>query len=380
MTATLRVIVDDIVAPASAGITRYAEELTRALIATAPMGCEVSGIVSSSPTSDYDRIHTLLPGLADLFKSALARRELQLAWQHGITRLPGTGMVHAPSLLAPLAKHDRVHNVGEQTVVTVHDALPWTRPDALPARQAAWAKAMIKRAHKYADALVVPTHAVAGQLSEVFDFGDRIRVIGGAPSPRIAVPVDADARAAQIGLTERYIFCLGSLESHKAMRAAIRSLASLHDSGLPLVIAGPSIDDSAAIETAVAEEGIPEHRVVCLGRLGDADLAVALSRASVFVYPSLSEGFGLPLVEAFNLGTPVVHSDDPAVMEVSAGAGSAVSTANIEDYPDRLASAIAHIIDDSRLSERMRFAGYDRAAAFRWTDSASQVWQLHADL
>ena len=115
---TLRVIVDQIVAPIPGGIGRYTEELTRELIRTAPRGCDVAGIVSSSPEADYELIEMVLPGLDGLFKSALARRELELAWQHGFTRLPGSGMVHATGLFAPLFKHDRVNTVGETSIST----------------------------------------------------------------------------------------------------------------------------------------------------------------------------------------------------------------------------------------------------------------------
>lgn len=135
MTTTLRVIVDDILAPAAApttgagtGTGRYTEELTRALILTAPDGCVVEGIVSSSPAADYADLLARLPGLEGLKKSALARRELHTAWQHGLSRPSAGGMVHAPSLLAPLLRHDRVHNQGDQTVVTVHDLLAFTHP------------------------------------------------------------------------------------------------------------------------------------------------------------------------------------------------------------------------------------------------------------
>src|SRR3954451_5915609 len=99
---TLRVIVDEVTAVPNGGMSRYAEELTRALIATAPRGSDVAGIVSASPEPDYQRIAELLPGLRELYKSPLARRELSAAWQHGFTRLPGAGIVHATSLLAPL--------------------------------------------------------------------------------------------------------------------------------------------------------------------------------------------------------------------------------------------------------------------------------------
>ena len=117
-----------------------------------------------------------------------------------------------------------------------------------------------------------------------------------------------------------------------------------------------------------------------LGFLTDADLAVALERASVFVFPSIAEGFGLPVIEAFSLGTPVVHSDVPAVVEVAAGAGVAVACEDAEGYPERLAAAISAVLADPALAKRLRITGLDRAKTFSWKDSAEKVWQLHADL
>jgi glycosyltransferase involved in cell wall biosynthesis len=377
---TLRVIVDQIVAPIPGGIGRYTEELTRELIRTAPLGCEVTGIVSSSPEQDYERITTLLPGLAGLFKSALARRELEFAWQHGLSRLPGSGMVHATGLFAPLARHDRLNNAGDQTVVTIHDVIPWTHPEALSPRRLAWYKAMTKRAHRFADAVVVPTHAVAAALSEIYDFGDRVRVIGGAVSSKLTTPVDPDVRAARLELPDRYILSVGTLEPHKGLTPLIQSLSRPELDGVPLLIAGPEGWNGLDVARIAAEAGLEEGRVRSLGYLADADLAVALSRAAVFVFPSLVEGFGLPVIEAFNFGTPVVHSDDAAVVEVTAGAGVVVARDDPSGYPDRLAAAISSVLTDPALSSRLGFLGRDRASAFSWTDSAEKVWQLHADL
>ena len=379
---TLRVIVDRMVGPRPGGIGRYTEELTRELIRTAPFGCEVSGIVSASLESDYETLRTLLPGLSGLYKTALERKELQLAWQYGFTRLPGKGMVHAPSLLAPLSRHDRLNNEGDQTVVTVHDVIPWTHPEVLSPRRVGWYKAMVKRAHKYADAVVVPTHTVAAHLGEILDFGDRIRVIGGAVSSKLTVPIDPDVRAERLELPERYILSVGTLAPHKGIAALIKAMVEPELAGLPLLIAGPSGSGEHDVDAdaVAAEAGLAEGRFRNLGYLADADLAVALDRASVFVFPSLAEGFGLPVIEAFHFGTPVVHSDDPAVVEVAAGAGVTVKRNDAEGYPRRLAEAIRSVRDDPRRAERLRFSGLDRATSFSWRDSAEKVWQLHADL
>ena len=379
MTTTLRVIVDDIVSPTPGTVSRYSEELTRELIRTAPAGCEVSGVIASSPESDYATVRTLLPGMADLFKSALARRELQRAWQHGITRLPGKGMVHSPSLLAPLSRHDRVNDPLNQTVVTLHDASPWTHPDLVDPRRASWTKSMAKRAQRYADAIVVPTYSVAGRLKDFIDFGDRVRVIGGAVSTKLHVPVDADERARDLDLPERYVLTVGSLEPRKGLVPLIRSLNTTADAGLPLLIAGLAPGDPE-LGTIIAEAGVAEERVRALGRLSDVDLSVALDRATVFAYPSLAGGFGLAMLEAFHFGTPVVHSDAPAIVEVAADAGIAVALTDEDSYPGRFAAAIRSVIEDEQLAGRLRFSGIDRAGAFSWRDSAQRVWQLHADL
>jgi glycosyltransferase involved in cell wall biosynthesis len=374
---TLRVIVDRIVTPAPGGVGRYAEELTRELINTAPDGCDVVGIVSSSPETDYLKLQQLLPGMRSLHKSALARRELQLAWQLGLSRLPGNGMLHSPSMFAPLHKHDRLNNQSEQTVVTIHDVIPWTHPHSLAKGRGPWLRAMAKRAERYADAVVVPTHTVAAQLGEILNFGDRIRVIGGAVSSKLTVPIDPDARAARLGLPERYILSVGTLEPRKGIGAIIRALAEPELAGVTLLIAGWGDPDIAAV---TADAGVDQSRVRSLGFLADADLAVALDRASVFVFPSLAEGFGLPVIEAFHFGTPVVHSDDPAVVEVAAGAGITVKRDDARGYSKRLAVAVAAVLEDAQLAERLRYEGLDRSKNFSWRDSAEKVWQLHADL
>ena len=145
--------------------------------------------MSSSLPEDYDRVLAEVPGLVGLYKTSLARRELAAAWQLGLTTSPGGGMIHATSLFAPLRKHDRTAG-GNQVVATVHDVLAWTHPEALSAASVAWQKGMMKRARKHADAIVVPTHALAEKLQQVADLGDRVRVIGTAPRSGLVVAQD----------------------------------------------------------------------------------------------------------------------------------------------------------------------------------------------
>ncbi|MEF2977744.1 glycosyltransferase family 4 protein [Subtercola sp. YIM 133946] len=378
--ATLRVIVDQIVAPVPGGIGRYTEELTRELIQTAPTDCFVEGIVSAQSPESLAGLKQKLPGLADIHKTTLGRRELSAAWQHGLLTGISTGMVHAPSLFAPVTKHDRLHQPGDQIAVTIHDVVPWTHPETLTPHGVAWHKAMAKRARKYADAVVVPTHAVAQELARYVNFGDRVRVIGGAVSSRLVVPADADARADELGLPSSYVLAVGTLEPRKGLPALIQALARTDAPDLPLVIAGPTGWGDVDVVTAAAEAGLDASRVHVLGFVSDEDLALVISRATVFVYPSMAEGFGLPVVEALHFGTPVIHTDVPALMEVADDASVVVPRDDPEGLPERLAAAIAQVVNHPELQERLRITGLDRARAFSWRDSAEKVWQLHADI
>ncbi|MBO1737407.1 glycosyltransferase family 1 protein [Leifsonia sp. TF02-11] len=380
---TLSVVVDDLTAAETGGTRRYTEELTRQLIATAPAGCDVRAFVSNVPDEQLDAIRSSLPGLADLVRLPLARRELALAWQSGIAVGGVRGMIHAPSLLAPLRKQ-RSADADDQIAVTIHDALAWTHAESLGAASVLWTKAMAKRARKFAAAVVVPTHAVADRLAEVLDFGDRIRVIGGAPATSLRLPADADERAARLQLPPEYAFTLGSIMPRKGIAPLIRAVARPEAQGIPLLIAGPDRYGDGTATGVAAAAGLPEDRVRALGRLDDADLAVVLDRATMFVYPSLAEGFGLPIVEAFKFGLPVIHSNDPALVEVAAGASLVVERpASADDdsgYSERLAGAIGRVLDDADLRSRLGVLASDRARAFSWRDSAERVWQLHADL
>jgi glycosyltransferase involved in cell wall biosynthesis len=377
MTA-LRVVVDEIVNGTSAGIRRYAEELTRSLIETAPSGSEVSGIISASPEAQYDGVARLLPGLSDLHKSPLARSQLASSWRRGLGGMPRHGLVHAPSLFAPLVRHDRLNDL-DQVVVTIHDSLAWTTPQLISSKAARWQRAMGRRAERHADAIVVPTYSVGEELSNFLAFGDRIRVVGGAVSQRLMLPVDPDQRADDLGLPERYVAFTGSWGERKGLEQLIRSLSAPADPGLPLVIMGHPGWNPIDINAVAADAGVASGRIRILREIDDQDLAVAISRAQALVVPSVAEGFGLPVLEAFSLGTPVIHSNVAAIREVAAGAGLEVELNGVDD-PIRLAEASRQLADSPQLAERLRYGGLDRAKAFSWRDSAERIWELHADL
>ena len=357
---TLRVIVDDIVSGGPGRLPGYAEDLVRALLATTPRGADVAGFVAASPEDDYALLRERLPGLKTLHKSALTRRQLQAAWHRGFTPLPGSGVVHAPSLFAPLRKHDRATSPGDQMVVTVHDAIAWTHPELLPSRVASWIRAMGSRAERYADAVVVPSHAVAADLGEHLELAGRIRVIGGAPSTALAAAADAAERRTRLELPERYAVAM--IEGDALNGFARLAAAS---PGLPIVVLAGA-GDAAVVEGAEAFTVVEDA--------DDADRSAVLAGAAVFVQPSIAAGFGAAMLDAMSLGVPVVATALPAFEETAADAALLVSS------DDDLGEAIRGLLDDEPARERLAIVGRDRSKAFTWRDAAEKVWQLHADL
>jgi len=378
---TLRVIAEDAVTPAGAGLARYALELSRALVQAAPAGTDVEFVFAAHPARDIDRFRELLPGASAYHSAALPRGPLAAAWAAGSMLGAAAAMVHAPTLFAPIAPHDRRRD-GVQQVATIHDTLAWTHPGSLGRANAAWTRAMARRAARHADAIVVPTHAVADQLAELLNVGDRLRVIGGAVSGALTAPADdeAEARASWLKLPARYVLAHGPLDARRGLDALVAAMP-LIDADVALLVVGEDEHRGRRLSEAAMTAGLPEGRVRALGPVSDADLALLLQRAAVFVAPSREEGFGLAALEALTLGTPLVHSDAPALVEVAGGAGLAVARAEGgSSYAERLADAIGRVLGDAALAERLRVAGLDRAKAFSWRDSAARVWQLHADL
>jgi glycosyltransferase involved in cell wall biosynthesis len=375
---TLNVILDDLLADVPRGTSRYAEELARALIQHAPAGCFVEGIVASSTEAQYAEIANRVPGLTALFKSALVRRDLTTAWQHGFTPVP-TGMLHAPNLFAPLRNHDRINQRGNQVVVTIHDAAAWAHPEFLTSKELSWTKAMAARAVKYADAVVVPTHAVADELEQYLELGDRMRVIGSAASASVAKPADVDARAKRLGLPARYLVTVGDSGPRHGIGYLLKALASKSADDSRLVVLGAE-RDPGSLDAAIRESGLASDRVLAFGAVDDADYATALSKATALVHPTLANGFGLPMLEAFALGVPVIHAGTPSLIEVAGDAGVSIPVSDLAAYPGLLAEAFARVTSDTELRTTLSILGEDRARVFTWRAVAESVWQLHADL
>ena len=366
MTATLRVVLDQLVAPTDPELATVSRELTRALLLTAPAGCEVDAIVPAG--TDLEAVAARVPGLTDVRRAPLARRELAASWQLGVVPGIGGGMIHAPSLMAPLVRHDRVHD-HDQTVVTLWDLRAWERPETLPRSAVMWQKAMLKRAEKHADAVVVPTHALASRLGDLGRLAGRVRVIAGAPPAALAVPNDAVGRRRTLAVPEGTVVIAGPTDAAAGFAAVASARLDL-----PVVVLDVSDEQQVRLADEAAAAGVPETHVHLRGVLDDADRAAVLDGALVMVAPSRSAGFPWRSVEALWLGVPVVAAASADHDEVLAD--GAVMGADAAAMGESLNAALG----SSAALERLAVLASDRGRAFSWAEHADRVWALHADL
>lgn len=367
MTATIRVVLDQLVAPTRSDLEMASLETARALVEMAPAGCAVAGIV---PSGESDLVHRV-PGLVDIRSSALQRRELMAAWQLGVAPSVGGGMIHSPTIAAPLSKHDRVHD-GDQLVVTVWDVNAWDEAAELPRKSVAWHRGMMRRVAKYADAVVVPTHALANRVGEIVGLQGRIRVIPGAAPAGFRAPNDADARARDLDLPQHYAAVHGDTTPSAGLADALHGAAAAVDSQHDVVVFGVVDGEQAAIADMASGAGIPERHLRLISGTDAADHATILSHAQVFVAASRSAAWPWRVAEALAVGVPIVATDTETHIEVLADGGLCVPV-------EALGDAVRSLADEATRS-RLAVLSEDRGKSYSWQSAAERIWQLHAEL
>lgn len=372
MVATLRVMVDQLVVPTEPALAEASRDLTRALVAGAPAGCEVEAI---APAGGGD---IEIPGLAGVRRTALPRRELAAALQLGIGTGIGGGMIHSPTLFAPLVRHDRVHD-NDQSVVTIWDLRPWEAPGELSRSAVGWYRAMLKRAVKHADAVVAPTHSIARRLQSIAPLGDRVRVVAGASPLGFAVPTDEVGRRRALDLPEGFILLAGGPVASDALDTGLAAVAA---SGvdLPIVVIDVEEGHEPAVADLAAAAGLPERRLHVRGALEAADRAAVFGAALAFVAPSRLAAFPWRVVDGLTLGVPVIAAASDVHSEVIVDGGVIVTAPDASALVEGMADALSTALSTTQAADRLAVLSGDRGRAFSWREAADKVWLLHAEL
>ncbi|GAA2020684.1 glycosyltransferase family 4 protein [Nakamurella flavida] len=362
----LTVVTEQMLAAVPGGTGRYTAQITAALAAAPPAGWTVRSVTAWHRDLSPARV----PGVAGPARLPAGRRVLHELWRRGLPPRVRGDRVHACTPLAP------ARSAG--LVVTVHDAVPWTHPETLTPRGVGWHREIIARSVRHARALVVPSEAVADDLAGIFpQAADRLVVIPHGVSA-LPVPPDAADRRRRLALPAGgYLLTVATREPRKGLDVLLAALGAL-DTGaagaaVPLVVVGQAGWGGVDVRAEAARAGVPAAALHLLGRVDDADLAAVLDGATALVAPSRSEGFGLPVLEAFAAGVPVISSDAPALVEVAGGAAVIVR----REDPAALAGAIEALLADPERQAAMAARGRERAAGYSWAAAAEALWAVH---
>ncbi|HEX2088658.1 MAG TPA: glycosyltransferase family 1 protein [Actinomycetota bacterium] len=264
----------------------------------------------------------------------------------------------------------------QRSVVTLHDVAFLVRPDLFPRRWLWTYRAGVARAVRAADALIaVSQHTAEDVVRRAQADPAKVHVV------RLAASVPATQTSDQetidrVGVRTPYVLSVGTLEPRKNLIALVRAYRRLAARGFghSLVLAGGWGWNSGPLKQELSVQAPGE--IVVTGRVAP-DLVDALYRdAGALVYPSLYEGFGLPVLEAMARGVPCIVSKTTSLPEVAGDAAVFVDPKNIEE----LASAIERVTGDPKLREDLHKRGLARAAEFSWDETARKTLDVYKSI
>jgi glycosyltransferase involved in cell wall biosynthesis len=361
----VRIFLDATAIPASrGGVGRYVDALLPAL---ARQGVDL--VVACQPR-DVPTFAAAVPS-SELVPVTRAAGSVpaRLAWEQvglpGVVRRVKPDVVHSPHYTRPLA-------VGAPVVVTLHDATFFSHPELHRADKARFFRAWTRVAVRRAEVLVVPSQATRAEVVRYTGADpDRFEVVPhGVDHDRFRPVAGSDVRRVRdvLGLGERpYVAFLGTLEPRKNVPALVRGwMAAVAGTPDPpaLVLAGGSGWDHAVGQ---ALDEVPAHlRPLVPGYLELDDLAPYLAGATVVAYPSLGEGFGLPVLEAMACGAVVLTTRELSLPEVGGDAVAYCGTSS-----DEIAHELAGLLADPTRRARLAVAARERASGFTWDAAAA---------
>jgi glycosyltransferase involved in cell wall biosynthesis len=296
-------------------------------------------------------------GLGPVGFVPLPRPLLYEAWlRFGQPRVePWTGpvdVVWAAAMVAPPSS--------SPLVATVHDLGFLDNPERNSRRGRAFFPRAWRAVVDRAELVVCPSQAVADDCRRHGLAADGLRVVSWGVNPPPAASEQVEVTRSRFGLPPEFALWVGTLEPRKNLPRLVEAVARIP--ALHLAVVGPAgwSVDGFDVLAPLADRA---HR---LGPVSDHDLSALYRAASVFVFPSLLEGFGLPVLEAMAHGTPVVTSAGTATAEVAGGAARLVDPSD----PVALAQALEAALGDHQTTARLVVRGLERAAELSWSATA----------
>lgn len=264
------------------------------------------------------------------------------------------------------------------SVLTIHDLSLLLYPETHEQRLVRRARVTLPLMARRAAAVITPCEAVKREVCDVLKVRpDRVSAIPEAARAIFyRVPAfEAEPVRARLGVDEEFILFVGTVEPRKNLINLLRAFDELlRTTSLrpQLVVAGAEGWLTGDVNDYLKSHDI-NGRVIFTGYLHDEDLRALYSTCRVFVYPSVYEGFGLPLLEAMACGAPVVTSNVPGIVETVGNVARLISPADFKD----LASGIAGLLQDDVEREKRSSAGIEHAKRFSWEKTASATLEVY---
>jgi glycosyltransferase involved in cell wall biosynthesis len=319
------------------------------------------GLASAQPEAGYlfcYRPHRYLRSFSDRLPAGCHRRLLGKGWPSS------ADLFHGLNQRIHFARDGFTRN--RRTVSTFHDLFVMTGEYSTPEFRQRFA-AQARVAAERSDLIITVSRFTAGQVEALLHVEPaRIRVI-----PHGARRVSPDAPAKE---RERMILFVGAIQRRKNIVRLIEAFEQVAP-GWTLVLAGSTgFGAEEALQRIKASSRKEDIRV--LGYVADAVLEDLYQRASIFAFPSLDEGFGMPVLDAMARGLPVLTSDVSALPEVAGDAALLVDPADTTS----IAQGLRRLTEDQSLRQHLAQLGLARSAGFTWERTVEETWKVYQEL
>jgi len=369
-----------------AGIGRYTRELVKALLAVDSshrysVFAAVGGLAEERWSTEVSSLRASRERNLEIHTVPLTDDWLARVWHRLRIPIPielvsgPLDVFYSPDFTLPPTRK------GTRTLLTIHDLSFIHHPDAFVPSLRRYLERVVPRSVERADVVLADSAHTSADLTAYFGISpERVRVITPGVDPRFrparsategmrrASGLSKDLRSRYSIGEQAYILTVGTLQPRKNYIKLIQAFCLTRQAmneDLQLLIAG---GPGWLFEKIIAEAGKHES-VHILGFVDDEDLPTLYRGASLFAFPSLYEGFGLPVLEAMACGVPVVCSNTSSLPEVAGDAALLVDPLDVEG----LGAAMVRALDDEDLRQRMVERGLRQSARFTWEGSARDL-------
>jgi glycosyltransferase involved in cell wall biosynthesis len=359
-----------------AGVSRYTEALVRELPSLAP---EDTFVVFTSPGDiptdrGFDPRTEWVPSRLPTDKPVA-----RIGWEQTagatIARRHHLDVIHAPVNVVPII-------AGAPRIVTIHDLAFHLYPEQYPGPKQRYLRVMTRLSVRRAARVIAVSNATRADVIRLYG-ADPARVVtvpNGVSSEYQPLSADEVSRFRhQQGLDGPFILFVGTIQPRKNLETLLRAYARVGaETGWPLVIAGAAGWDYESVFATARELGLTggeRDRVRFVGFIEPETLPHWYNAAGIVVYPSLYEGFGLPLLEAMACGTPVIGADASSLPEVVGEAGLLVPPKDV----DALGRAMLTLTRSDELRDELRERGLRRATEFSWRRTATETLAVYRE-